>query len=248
LVCSKQTADGNTLWNKTFSGPRSDCPSSIIELENGNFMMSDVSFSIIPNQAYMRLIEMDSQGNVLWNQTYGGVPGYQIPECNNAIIAADGGYLVSGFLAEQCAWVIKTDVNGNLEWNQTYGDVNAAMTCAKVTTDGGYIITGVLNVREAWVIKTDVKGNMIWNMTLDDATYPIGLEANFNSVIQADDGGYVIAGTKDQSAWIIKLASDQKQESSFPVWQAAVIVVAVAAVLGAVIVVMQRKRRQPNPT
>ena len=209
---AKTDTSGNLLWNKTFAGPIADCPSTIIQLSDG-FMLSDVSYSVTPNQAYMRLIKTDSDGKVIWNQTYGDLGKYRIPEVNCAIKTADEGYLLGGFLSGRNAWVIKTDADGKMQWNQTYGGANSAITCVHLTKDGGYIMSAVSNFTQAWILKTDAEGNQIWNATFPGATFPVALEANFNSVIQTKDGGYVVLGTKEGNVWLFKIANPKSSFS-----------------------------------
>lgn len=238
---ARTNADGNLLWNKTFAGPLADCPSNIIELDNGDFMLSDVSYSIVPNQAYIRLIRTSPDGVVLWNQTYGGEGNYRIPECNCAIQTQDGGYIIGGFLSGQNAWVIKTNVDCQMEWNQTYGGKHSAVTCVRQMSDG-YIMTAVANLTQAWVLKTDPMGNALWNVTFEGAIFPVGLEANFVSVLPTQDGGYVMVGTKDGMVWLVKLAGPTKTDFT------AVVVAAVAAVfiVVAVVLVLRFRRHKPH--
>jgi hypothetical protein len=204
---AKTDQTGNLVWNETLKGPIADCPSQIIQEPDGGFMLSDVSFSLVPNQAYFRLIRTDSNGRVLWNQTYGDLDKYRVPECNTAILTSDGGYLIGGFLAGRNVWVVKTDADGNMVWNQTYGETNDSVICAHQTSDGGYLFAAVENLTNAWVMKTDSLGNQMWNKTFAGTTFPGGLEANYNNVIQASDNSYLVLGTKNGNAWLAKLAN-----------------------------------------
>jgi hypothetical protein len=62
------------------------------------------------------------------------------------------------------------------------------------TSDGGFAMAGYTGVGSAgvdgagdgWLVKTDSAGNMQWNRTFENA--------NFFSLIQTTDGGYVLAG------------------------------------------------------
>jgi hypothetical protein len=237
---AKTDADGNLSWNKTVAGPIADCPSTIIELDDG-YMLSDVSFSVEPNQAYFRLIRTDRDGKVLWNQTYGGTGQYRIPECNCAIRTADSGYLLGGFLAGRNAWVVKTDGEGVMQWNQTYGGKNSAVTCIKETGDGGYVMTAVENATEAWIFGTDSAGNMFWNMTFPDVTFSVGLEANFNSVMETENGDYVVLGTRNGNVWLGKIANPESAPPLPFLIFTGFVVAAVIAVVGALILVKSEK-------
>jgi hypothetical protein len=206
---------GNLLWNETLKGPIADCPSQIIQEPDGGFMLSDVSFSLEPNQAYFRLIRMDQNGRVLWNQTYGDLGRYRVPECNAAIPTSDGGYLIGGFLAGRDIWIVKTDGSGRMLWNQTYGETNDSVVCAHQTADGGYFFAAIKNFTGGWVMKTDEVGNQQWNMTFAGVTFAEGLEANFNNAIQARDGSYFVLGTRNGNVWLANLATPAPDSNPF---------------------------------
>jgi hypothetical protein len=231
---AKTDSMGNLIWNETLKGPIADCPSQIIQEPDGGFMLSDVSFSLVPNQAYFRLIRTDANGRVIWNQTYGDLDKYRVPECNTAISTIDGGYLIGGFLAGRNIWVVKTDSNGNMEWNQTYGETNDSVVCAQQTSDGGYFFAAIANLTEGWVMKTDSLGNQLWNMTFAGVTFPGGLEANYNNVIQSSDSSYIVLGTKNGNAWLANLAvqaPDSDPLSRPIVWGTVVFAVVASCVL-----------------
>jgi hypothetical protein len=204
---AKTDSAGNLIWDETLKGPIADCPSQIIQEPDGGFMLSDVSFSLEPNQAYFRLIRMDQNGRVLWNQTYGDLGRYRVPECNAAIPTSDGGYLIGGFLAGRDIWVVKTDGAGHMLWNQTYGENNDSVVCAHQTADDGYFFAAIKNFTGGWVMKTDELGNQQWNKTFAGVTFAEGLEANFNNAIQARDGSYLVLGTRNGNVWLANLAT-----------------------------------------
>ena len=72
------------------------------------------------------MIRTDSNGNEMWNKTFGGDDqdyGYS----KNCYQTSDGGYLMSGYSQSYGAgrtdvWIIKTDSFGNILWDKTYGD------------------------------------------------------------------------------------------------------------------------------
>jgi hypothetical protein len=115
---------------------------------------------------------------------------------------------------------------GNMEWNRAYGgsDLEHAYSIEQ-TIDGGYIFAGVAASTDGdvtdiydgwdyWVVKIDPVGNIEWQQTLG-GTY----EDVASTVIEADDGGYVVAGyTRSYDgdvsnndgftdSWVIKLSS-----------------------------------------
>lgn len=201
----KTDSAGNLAWNETISGPGADCPSSIIQTSNGGYVLSDTSYSFGPNQGSFALIKIGANGNVVGNTTYGGEGYFLQAECNFAASAKDGGYIIGGFLWEEGAWVVKTDDEGNIQWNQTYGDRGSSISGVLETQSGDYLLTYIYNLKDVGLIMTDDAGNELWNMTLPGVTLAVPLEANFNTVISAKGGGYIMIGSKNQSVWLVKL-------------------------------------------
>jgi hypothetical protein len=148
-----------------------------------------------------------------WQKDYDG-PGN---ECAYAVIETDDGGLALAGETDSYgaggydAWLIKTDVNGSAEWNMTYGGIGAehGYTIAQ-TVDGGYILAGTTNSSGAggddvYVVKTDANGTLVWSRAFGGN----GTETA-EGVVQAADGGFVIAGSSDSfgagnvDAWLIK--------------------------------------------
>jgi hypothetical protein len=201
----KTDSAGNMEWNRTISGPLADCPSSVFQMPNGGYVLSDISYTFSPNHAFFRLINLDSSGNVLGSTVYGGEGYFYQPECNFAIATKDSGYLMAGYLWEKNAWVVKTDAEGNMQWNQTYGIKHSSITSAVETPNGGYLLLSISNLIDVHLIMTDSEGNQVWKTIFPDVRLPVGLEASFNSIISSKDGGYIVVGSKNQSVWLAKL-------------------------------------------
>ena len=211
-----------------------------MQTPDGGYVLSDVSYSFVPNQALFMLIKMDAEGKVLGNTTYGGEGYYFQTECNCAIPTKDGGYLMAGYLWEKNAWIVKIDSEYNLQWNQTYGSKDSSITCAIETQNGDYLLMDISNLTHAGLIMTDRTGNELWSTTFPGVTLPLGLEANFNSIVHAKDGCYIVIGSKNQSVWLAKLNYQHNGSNSIQVLSIAgvVFVAGVAALL-----IVRKKRR-----
>ncbi len=243
---AKTDSSGNMLWNETISGPIADCPSTIFQTSYGGYVMSDVSYSFVPNQAFFSLIKMDANGKVLGKTSYGGEGYYFQPECNIAITTKDGGYLMAGYLWQKSAWIVKTDAEGNMQWNQTYGTDGSSITTALETQDGGFLLMDISNLTNAGLVMTDKLGNQLWNMTLPGVTLPVGLEANFNSIINAKDGGYFAVGSKNHSVWLAKLDYDNNDSIADQMLSITnlVLIVALAIIATLTIIIVRFKIRK----
>ena len=148
-----------------------------------------------------------------WSQTFGGTDD----DCAGSVIqTVDGGFALAGFTQSYGAggddfWLIKTDSTGTMIWNKTYGDSDGDGANSLIqTTDGGYALAGrtvppndLFNA--FWLVKTDANGLEEWNKTFG------GTHGEWDwasSLIQAADGGFVLAGTTtlygNSDFWLVK--------------------------------------------
>lgn len=226
IWCAKTDFAGNLVWSKNINGPTNDCPSHLIPVEDGGFVLSDTAYSFVPDQAFFRLIHIDHNGQVLGNSSYGGYGYYYQPECNSAIKTVDGGYLMLGYLWLKAAWTVKVDADGAMQWNQTYGGSRYAITGA-LETPKGYLLQEYLDGNGTGIILTDTLGNEVWNASWMDVTMPVGMEANFHSLIEAQDGGYIMVASKDDTVWLVKL--NYPMEQAVWLWGAVGVLLVAAA-------------------
>ena len=135
-------------------------------------------------------------------KTFGGFStehGYSIEKTD------DGGYVIVGWTSsfgpgKEDVWLVKLDKNCNKEWSKTYGGIDDDRGFdVKQTSDGGYIIAGQtfsygVGYKNMWVIKTDRYGNKEWAKTYGDPTRTGIIFDSGLSVIQTEDGCYIIVG------------------------------------------------------
>jgi hypothetical protein len=188
-------SDGRMLWNRTYGGPGFEWGSSVQVLGDGGYIIAGTTESYGAGELDFYLVRTDSEGNMLWNRTYGG-PGFE--QCSSVQVTGDGGYIIAGstnsFGADTDAYLVRTDSEGNMLWNRTYGGPKTdAASSVQVTSDGGYIIAG--NTRsfgmggDVFLVKTDSDGRMLWNRTYGGPNADYG-----KSVHQTRDLGYIVAG------------------------------------------------------
>ena len=213
----KTNANGNMIWSQTYGGRATNEATAVIQTSDGGYALAGYTDSYGAGSYDFWLIKTDANGNMLWNQTYGG-PGDD--EAYSIIQTRDGGYAIAGYTnsygsALYSSWLVKTDSLGNPEWNQTYGTAqdNEASSVIQ-TSDGGYAIAGYTNNTSSstyyfWLTKTDANGTTLWSQTYGDSTG----DQFGQAVVQTSDGGYAIAGPTDSYGagdfdfWLVKTDS-----------------------------------------
>jgi hypothetical protein len=194
----KADANGNALWNMTYGGTGQDEAYSLVQTADGGYALAGITESYGAGSGDFWLIKTDSNGNALWNMTYGGTGQ---DEAHSLVQTADGGYALAGHTfsygvaGDSDFWLVRIDSNGNALWNKTYGRTEIDMCDSMVkTADGGYALAGHTNSYDTgnsdfWLVKVDANGNALWNKTYGGTD----IDATF-SVIQTSDGGYALAG------------------------------------------------------
>jgi hypothetical protein len=153
------------------------------------------------------LIKTDSSGQVQWRKNYPG-GGLQ-----SVASTSDGGYALVGIVDDGKRNMVKVDSEGNMQWSKNYSALSDSFPSAVVQTqDGGYAIAGYASPgygSESRLVKIDADGNLQWNRT-----YGAALEYNsVYSLVEAEDGGFVMAGTTSYQShgevdgWLVKTDS-----------------------------------------
>ena len=224
ILLMKTNSDGCDEWNRTFGGDGWDQGYSIQTTGDGDYIISGLTKSHGTkgsdglSSPDVWLIKTDSEGNELWNKTFGG------PKFDAGYFAQEtpsGGYFAVGVTGSygsdnMDAWIIKTDSEGNEEWNRTIedktirGDDNPAL----VTDDGEYVV--IVNKEssvgafgsDAMLIKIDPDGNEMWSTKFG------GTGDQYGRFVRAsEDGGYVVGGygTSMTKPWLAKTNSEGKK-------------------------------------
>jgi hypothetical protein len=191
----KTDSYGNMEWNKTYgktTGEGYDYANALVEASDGGYLLAGNTGPYLV-ESNVWIIKTDEQGNMEWNQTYGG---REYAVANSVVKTSDGGYALAGRLFGDFL-LIKIDGSGNMEWNQTYSKLGGEEAYSLVeTSDGGYALAGYtrkgqLNtgVTEGWLVKTDASGNEIWSQTYGGT----GLFFIY-SLVETSDGAFALAG------------------------------------------------------
>jgi hypothetical protein len=183
-------------WSRTYGGPRYDSARSVVECSDGGFATVGTTESFGSGKRDVLLVRTDADGNLLWNQTYGGAGydhGYSIVECQA------GGFAIVGdhdlYTDDGGLWLLRTDADGTLLWNQTYGGKGQSIVECQA---GGFAIVGntpqlVDGEPSGWsdilLFRMSENGSLLWNQTYGWSRGDFG-----RSLVEVSGGGFAIVG------------------------------------------------------
>lgn len=118
---------GDTLWTTTYGGPKADFGRSVQIAQDGGFIIGGRTHSYGAGYGDAYLIKTDSDGNIQWENYYGG--SWE-DDAYSVYASVDGGYILAGTTESFGAggidiYVVKTDPSGAEVWSRTYGGTEA---------------------------------------------------------------------------------------------------------------------------
>jgi hypothetical protein len=191
---------GNVTWSKTYGDPYvNEFANSLVATRDGGYALA--GYTTPDDSAFARadlwLVKTDSSGNMQWNRTYGTAEdevAYSLIEANG------GGYAIAGYTnssgESKDMYLVRTDQSGIAQWTFTYGfsgdDVAYSMIQSR---DGDYLLVGGTEAYNcALVIWVDGNGHLR-QVSVGGGGIGARVWGTAQSVIQADDGTFAIAGS-----------------------------------------------------
>jgi hypothetical protein len=197
--------EGYELWNASFGGSEEDYAYSVIESSDGGFAIAGETYSFSGGErSNAWLIKTDSQGNELWNTSFGR--GNTHDWANYICESSDGGLVLAGRTGSFTntgvydGWLIKTDRQGNELWNISFGEGNFDyVKSVQECRDHGFILAGTTHAKlndygngSAWLIRTDANGTKLWDRSFGRIKLDNGWRA-----LEVSDGGFILAVTHE---------------------------------------------------
>jgi hypothetical protein len=194
----KITAEGDTLWSRTYGGANSEYGRCVIQTSDSGFAVVGETRSFGAGSYDIYFLKTDAAGDTNWAKTYGGD---QYEEGRSVFQTSDGGYIIAGNTRSfgngaDDVYLIKTNPAGDTIWTRTFGGADFDWgNSVHQSSDGGFIVTGGTfsygaGESDIYILKTDAEGNLLWTGIYGDTLSDIGY-----SVQQTIDSGYIIAGT-----------------------------------------------------
>jgi len=145
---------GNLLWDKTYGGAKFDRSWALARLPDGGFALAGATMSKGSGGRDFWLVRTDSEGNLLWDKTYGGIHSDVAMSVSEL---PDGGFLLAGWTGVEGVdsfdlWLVRTDGDGNALWGGTYGggvDGPNFYVSVVLLEDGGLVVGSTTEVDDA---------------------------------------------------------------------------------------------------
>ncbi len=215
------SSKGKVLWSKRFGGRGNDQGLAAMALPDGYFYIAGEAGS---KDGSMRgphhggldgwLAKLDGDGNLIWQQFYGGsgdeqiIGTYLLPNYECIVVGSTSSkdYDVSRNIGKKDAWIFKIGEFGHIIEEQTFGgsDIDEVHKSARDALGNIYIAgttfsnNGHIPYQQGggdfWVMKIDAAKNVLWSRTFGGSR-PDGA----NDLCLTQDGGVVVSGTARSS-------------------------------------------------
>lgn len=185
---SKVNSSGQVIWEKTYGGDQDDFANDIIELQNGNYLITGATTSYGEGSSDIYLLWIDSEGNVIQEKTHGAVDqdgGTQSIElANNDLVTY--GYTWNYGAVSRDYYLLKMNANGDSLWSKRYGGADYEETQAfAMTNNGEFVLNGhsasTDPIHNMLGVKTDANGNVIWQKDFGGPAHDGGMAFLINS-------------------------------------------------------------------
>jgi len=231
ILIVKIKGDGSgVLWQTRVGGNGQDVAYDIVETSDGNIVVGGYSTSTNltgnPSRGSLDayLIKLDTDGNVIWEKTFGGSGFESLDEIR---ASANGGIIAAGYSASTDLtvinkgnfdyWLFQIDKDGNQIWENTYGGSGLdAVRSMAITADGGILIGGQSNsgisgdktqankgLDDMWLVKTTATGVMQWEKSYGGTGHDWA-----QSIYGLRDGSFVFGGFSNSG-----LSGDREREN-----------------------------------
>ncbi|NEX16727.1 MAG: hypothetical protein C1943_08880 [Halochromatium sp.] len=214
----KLNHNGEVLWQRAVGEyDRNDWAEVVKQTPAGTHIVAGVTRSFGEGSSGDRneifLLEVDTNGNVLWQRTYGSVfpDNPREDDVNDLIVTTDGGYLLVGSTensdGQDQGLILKLSDRGEIQWQRRLKfsedgeetDWRTSWASAVIeTSDGGYALTGTTRTglngtHDPFLVKLSAAGDLQWGRYYDDPEegYQYYNDEGY-TLIQTRDGGYLL--------------------------------------------------------
>ncbi|MEW6364424.1 MAG: hypothetical protein AB1714_07270 [Acidobacteriota bacterium] len=193
-------------WARVIGDHRADAAYAMTTADNGDFVLAGSTEIKSARSADVFLVRLKQRGEVKWMKAYGTGSS----EWADGVVpsAVGGFYVAGGYWRGDYHDIICLSLSGTgrVRWQRRFGgDGDDQLHGAAPTSDGGCLLVGDTDSfgageYDAWCLKLSSSGAVEWQ----EAIGTPGWDSAY-SVIQTDDGGYLVAGTHSTGLWVLRL-------------------------------------------
>jgi len=179
----KLDGSGNVQWQKTYGGSNDDWAYSIQQTSDDGYIVAGGTVSFGAGNGDFWVLKLDSNGNVLWQKTYGGT------DRDSALAiqqTSDGGYIVAGYTnsfgaGKSDVWILKLDSNGNISGCYAEGSSIAIVTSTNASVANTSVTPTSTNVNPGTSNAIIKDTNASPSQVCSAVTSPLSLPAGQNT-------------------------------------------------------------------
>ncbi len=209
------TQNVNITWQQCLGTDEDDSPYGIAYTPNGillgiGIVVDNDSISNYHGSADAWLVELDTLGNIIWENCFGGSGGESfrkiipLPDSEYYLLGGTNstdGDAQSNIHNSYDIWVVKIDSAKHIIWERCLGSyVHDSPTDIVATDDGGVIVLGGITSSggdiseyfggtDAWLCRLDKDGNILW-----EKTYGGPNDERFMKILPTSHNTYVLIG------------------------------------------------------
>ncbi len=182
ILLIKCSLDGIIIWEKQFGGAEDDFANNIIELNNGNFLITGATTSYGEGSSDIYLLWIDENGNSIKEVLHGDVDqdgGTQSIELDNSDIMLYG-YTWNYGAVSRDYFLLKMNAQGDSIWSKRFGGEDYEESQAfSETNDGHFILNGhsasTDPIHDMYGVKVNQQGNLVWDKNMGGALHDGGM-------------------------------------------------------------------------
>lgn len=173
LFLAKIDVTGRLLWENTIDFPKYQFGESVVEMDNGDFMITGQTNYNSKGSHDLWLLRVDRNGKLIWEHSFGGI-SYEIGNCISK--TSDGGLIISGSIRSKGfgnddIWVLKLNRYGHFVWEKTFGGFNSEKGNSVIEAkNGDFLITGSTSSlgygrKDINLLRVSKLGKKVWSKT-----------------------------------------------------------------------------------
>jgi len=224
---SSTTIIHTNTWIKIFEGPNYGAFFDIVLTQDGNLLAVGATnhLHMPPYSGDALLMKLTLDGDVLWEQTWGG-DGYE--QADSVVLAGDGGYYIFGETdsfgaGDRDFFLLKITEDGTEEWFKTYGGARREWPYGMLLLSNGELLIygfteSISGGRDEYAIRLAQDGDIIWEYSVESPGEEFVLDA-----LETPKGDLVLAVGVEEDGKLVKLEADGsiqwENRYELPGWQ-----------------------------